>query len=149
MNYVPVPIDAETRGRRRLYKAKLSERYRRLDRAFHAPAISTDANAFSIRRNVIGRNRAFTRLATAFGGAGAVLEGVRLTGRHPMAVWAVLKPRDSMITNADDDPSLSQDCVMVNYLVAGAIPPHASVGHAALWEGAWTLEIQDHALAVC
>jgi hypothetical protein len=79
------------------------------------------------RRNVIGRSRAFTRLATAFGGAGGALEGVRLTGKYPMAVWAVLKPRDSMITNANDDPSLSQDCVMVNYLVAGAIPPHAQL----------------------
>jgi hypothetical protein len=72
------------------------------------------------------------------------LEGVRLDGAYPLAVWAVLKPREAvtkavMAPGGEENPPAprdAQDCVVVEYLVAGVLP--GVIGWAA---GLWTLEI--------
>jgi hypothetical protein len=67
------------------------------------------------------------------------LEGVR-PGHNALAVWAVIKPRHAVLVEPGD-PALEQNCVTVDYLLAGTMP--GAIGQAS---GLWTLEITDHAL---
>jgi hypothetical protein len=97
-----------------------------------------------LRGSVAGRRRAFAKLVRGFG-AGAVLEGLRLEGAHPLAVWSMLKPRSSVLIDKDDFRPAGQDGV-VNYVLAGALPPARDGRIYAVAEGLWSLEIPDHAL---
>ena len=53
---------------------------------------------------------------------GAVLEGSRLEGNNPIAVWSVLVPRKPVMMDWDTHLPVGQDCVAVNYIVAGSMP---------------------------
>jgi hypothetical protein len=68
-----------------------------------------------------------------------MLEGLRLEGKHPLAVWSILKPREAFAVGALPESGKAQDCVTVNYVLAGAV----------LGEGLWSLEVPDHALGRC
>jgi hypothetical protein len=138
--------DAEIRGRLRQWKEGLVRNYRRYDRARKDPETEELIGQFVRRSSRLGRHRAFDRLARRFG-PGVSLEGVRLDG-NPLAVWSILWPRFSVVLNAPADHSLSQDCVVVNYIMAGVIPEGEDlkgVG-AGVHDGLWTLEVPDHAL---
>jgi len=134
------PIDAATRGRLRQFKAELATRYARLDRLIDTHGMDADMHAFANRSSATGRGRAFERVRRALATTGATLEGVRLTGKWPLAVWSILKPRDAVVRS--DDPSDAQNCVTVNYILVGRFPNR--LGNFA--EGIWTLELPDHAL---
>lgn len=133
--------DAEVRGRLRQWKIALADRYRIVDRCMAGHALIADIKALCARGSRTGRQRAFTRINHALTTAGATLEGQRLDGKHPLAVWSILAPRDS-VTVAPDDPSDAQNCVTVNYVLIGILDQ--GMAHRA--NGLWTLDIPDHAL---
>ena len=82
--------DAEVRGRLRQWKAKLAAGYRRLDRLVETRAIDGDLATFCARSSAVGRQRAFAKVAKRVATTGATLEGVRLDGHAPCAVWSIL-----------------------------------------------------------
>jgi hypothetical protein len=136
----------ETQGELCLWKRALQARYRRFERAFDSPTTESATYDFYVKK-AVGRRRAFDKFATPFRAAGAVLEGVRMDGREPLAIWSILCPRSSSVVEAPEDAtpaqeaSLMQNCVRVNYAVVGV------VGDAlARAEGGWTLEVTDHTL---
>jgi hypothetical protein len=138
------------RGQLRQWKEKLAQQYRQFDRAYRDERTQPLVTDFLKRSSREGRRRAFRKLARAFG-PGVTLEGLRLDGDYPMAVWSILKPRESVAGGAPADSGLAQDCVTVNFLLAGRLPSRvgpgipgpAIFGHA---EGLWSLEVPDHAL---
>lgn len=132
--------DAEVRGRLRQWKTALAANYRRLDRLFSTSALVADVTELCARSSSTGRQRAFAKVAKRIVATGATLEGVRLDGRAPCAVWSILKPRDSVAVDPDD-PADAQNCVTVNHIFTGNLD---GVPHQA--DGLWTLEIPDHAL---
>lgn len=135
--------DAETRGRLRHWKRKLAERYE----VFEAQFLRADRMAIvgdMVRGSTSTRSRAYRKLCELFG-PGVYSEGVTLQRNKSLAVWSYLKPRGSVVVNPHEDAppevaaSLAQDCVTVNYIVAGT-------KKVWLGDGLWTLEVPDHAL---
>jgi hypothetical protein len=138
--------NAEVRGKLRAWKHLLAQQYRTFERAYTAGCWRPLIDNFVKRSSVTGRRRAFDKLRKLFGPA-PVLEGLRLGGDHPLAVWSLFKPRDSVAVNAAVETGLSQDCVTVNYLLAGVMPVCPSgLQDSAAAEGLWTMEVPDHAL---
>jgi hypothetical protein len=140
--------DAETRGRLRIWKRRLAERYAAFDRVYQATRNGKGA-ATEIGDLVGGsrstREKALGKLTKAFG-PGVVLEWAKLEKRgEAVAVWSILKPRESVTVeitrevSAGERASLVQDCVSVNYVVAGT-------KRLLIADGLWTLEVPDHAL---
>jgi hypothetical protein len=133
-------IDAETRGRLRRWKFWLSRDYAIVDAILAGEALRKDVEAFCWRGSHTGRQRAFARIRQALAAHGAVLEGARLEGKAPLAVWSMLKPRLSVAV-MPASPSEAQGCVAVNYLLLGVLPDERGAA-----DGLWTLEVPDHAL---
>jgi len=101
-----------------------------------------------VRKRSVGQQRAFKKLRQLLG-PGAYLEGVRF---HPIpiAVFSMLRPRDSITIDAPVDTGLMQDCVTMNYILAGELPEdRTSLTKVGVAEGYWTLEIPDHAIGRC
>ena len=140
--------DAQTRGQLRHWKKKLAERYATFNDAYtaenkrRASSLSVDM----VKGTGATRRRAFDKLTAMFG-PGLTLESSLLKRNASLVVWSILKPRSAVITHAPDDlshaakASLAQDCVTVNYVIAGV---HKD--RVILAEGLWTLEVPDHAL---
>jgi len=141
------PIDAEARGKVRFWKIAASRRFERIDR-FLKSGVPQQLGVEMVAKTGVGRRRAFDKLHQTFTAQGAVLDRLRLDGKHPAAIWAVLRPRGATHINTTDPRDL-QDCVMVQYILAGALPnkndddPRLLAGIA---DGGWTLEVTDHAL---
>jgi hypothetical protein len=95
-----VPIDATTHGRLRARGP------------FTTGGPSADATELALRGSENGWRRAFQHL---------VLEGVRLTGNCPLAVWSILRPGDNLTVDSDDPPE-TQNFITVNYFLAGRFP---------------------------
>jgi hypothetical protein len=132
------PIDAETRGKLRAWKRTMATRYATIDRAYQDQRILETIGKFALSGS-IGRSRAFHKLRKSFGAA--ILEGVRLE-KPVIAVWSILKPRVAVSVECyEDDPGAMQNCVCVNYVLAGDMP-----GDRGFCDGLWTLEVGDHAL---
>jgi hypothetical protein len=137
--------DAETRGKLRHWKKKLAERYDAFE-AEYARADRMSVVGDMVRGSTSTRQRAYQKLTKMFG-PGAVNEGVTLQRNKSLAIWSYLKPRNAVTTKTSDDlseaerASLMQDCVTVNYIVAGVIGAKVCVA-----DGLWTLEVPDHAL---
>jgi hypothetical protein len=136
--------DAEVRGKMRLWTTELARRYRIFNHAYRDVGMLPLAEDM-VKKTRLGRRRAFNKLAQMLG-PGVTLETVRLDGKFPLAVWSILKPRDAVIVNATPESGNAQDCVTVNYVLAGAMP-HRPAGD--IGEGLWTLEVPDHALGRC
>jgi hypothetical protein len=135
-----MPIDAEARGKVRVFKAGLTTRYAALQRALKADR-TRDAVYDFAHKGELGRRRALDRLNRIFGAAGAQRERLHLTKR-PVAIWSCLRPRGSVvIEDTPGDPGIRQDCVTCDFLVVGEtrLPTWLSTG-------LWTLEVTDHAL---
>src|SRR3954471_5720002 len=108
-------IDAETRGRLRLWKAAQRRHYDAIGRnLFQSKVTYRAVYDMCARSSRMGRQRAFERIRLQMAAAGATLEGVRLDGREPVVGWTVLKPRDAVAVD-HPDPSKQQPCVTVNY----------------------------------
>jgi hypothetical protein len=142
--------DAEIRGQLRQWKQRLARQYRSFDRAYCNEATLRPLIEDMIKRkSAVGRMRAFHKISQAFG-PGVILEGLRLSGNYPIAVWSILKPRHSVLAEDPAETPVMQDCVTVNYVLGGVQPlaviNQKAVVNACATEGLWTLEIPDHAL---
>jgi hypothetical protein len=93
-------LNAEVRGQLRLWKEQLTRHYAAVDRLFGSAVIGDAAHQMMAKKGDTGRRRAFDRSGAAAQQCGAVLEAVSLTGSDPIAVWAVLKPRDAVTVSA-------------------------------------------------
>jgi hypothetical protein len=95
MNYLAaparIPISAEARGKLRRWRQQLAADYREIERVYQAIPSTTTLADF-MRKRGLGRRRAFDRINTALCRHGARLMALRLEGKQPVAVWAVLKP---------------------------------------------------------
>jgi hypothetical protein len=133
--------DRAIRGKLRIWKNGLARQYRYIDRATKNPGLRVISRDMTLRNSMVGRRRAFDKLRKLLGNA-LTLELLHLKGNYPLALWTVLKPRVSVT----DDPARSQDCVTVNYLIAGTLP--LSIGQLGFGfdDGLWSLEVPDHAL---
>jgi hypothetical protein len=141
--------NAEVRGQLRQWKKKLAKDYTTFSTAMHAMACDaapTPLGDMMFRKSKVGRERALAKLHKSFG-PGVVLECSRLEGKHPLAVWSILNPREAVTVLESDFPddklrgSLLQDCVVLNYVIAGFMPDTTGIA-----EGAWSIEVPDHAL---
>jgi hypothetical protein len=135
-------IDAQARGQLHVWKAAAAQRFTLGEARWHTPELQQASIDLVLRSSPEGRTRAFNKLRRAFGHAS--LEGVRLDGPDPIAVWAVLKPREALRVDPAH-PRDGQDCVVVEYLVAGPLP-HKGLNAGGIAAGIWTVEATDHAL---
>jgi hypothetical protein len=113
--------NAAVRGQLRQWKEKLAQQYRQFDRAYCDDRTRSFGQDFVKRSSREGRRRALRKLARAFG-PGLTLEGLRLDGNHPMALWSILRPRESVAAGAPSESGLAQDCVTVDFLLVGWLP---------------------------
>jgi hypothetical protein len=147
MNF-PMPTgvgyaDPEVRGRLRQWKQTLRTGYARYNHVYtqRDTLLYPHIRDFCDKQGKVGRQRAFARLAQRIGATGAVLEGVRLDGRFPIAVWSLLQPRGP-VTVEPTDPSDGQNCIAVNYVLCGRLTDT----ELRVADGIWGLEVPDHAL---
>jgi hypothetical protein len=143
--------DAETRGKLRSWKKKLAADYAIFDATYRSGKMSSLAADLALCTKS-GRVRALTEIRRNFG-PGATLEKIFSNGK--LALFSILKPRDSIILEVPEDTpesehaSLSQNCVTVNYILTGKMPG-ILIGRfndiIDTAEGYWTLEVPDHAL---
>ena len=141
--------DAETRGRMRVWKKQLASNCRTFDRAYEkrGKLLLPMIKDFVMKDSLTGKQRALTKVRKELG-PGAILEGLRYTKPDPIAIFSILKPRDSV--NMDGPAYLTQDCVVVNYIVVGSLPPDRDGDKVlGIAEGFWTLEVPDHAIGRC
>jgi hypothetical protein len=141
--------NAEVRGQLRAWKQKLARDYAAFESAFCRLDKGGDLGAFlfdMVRCGRIGRQRAFEKINRALG-SGAKLETKYLDDKPVLAIWSIFCPRSpvwSATSNTAPDTAhmgLSQNCVTVNCIIAGAMP-----GGIGIETGLWTLGIPDHAL---
>src|SRR5262249_27129367 len=141
--------NAEVRGQLRVWKQKLARDYAVFESAFCRLGKGDDLGAFlfdMVRCGRVGRQRAFEKINRALG-PGAKLETKHLDDKPALAVWSIFCPRSPVWCAAPDavpdtaQMGLSQNCVTVNCIVAGALP-----GGIGIEVGLWTLGIPDHAL---
>jgi hypothetical protein len=131
--------DAETRGKVRAWKQKLARDFAIFDSAYHRLG-GGDLRKLPmdlVLCSCSGRQRAFEKINKLLG-PGATLEAKHLNGKS--VLWSIYKPSNGIILN--DDPSFTQNCVAINYIIAGEMPNH--MGGIVI--GLWTLEVPDHAL---
>jgi hypothetical protein len=138
--------DSEVRGRMREWKKELVRKCNIFEKVYEnreevlLPVIA----AFARKGSMKGKDRAFRHLRKLLG-PGAILEGVRYFP-EPLAVFSILKPRDSIIIDAPVETGPMQDCVAVNYILAGHLPSENHWKKIGVSEGFWTLEVPDHAI---
>jgi hypothetical protein len=140
----------EVRGLLRVWKQKLARDYAAFERGRALAGDLRDALVDLVKRSSrAGRERALAKIQRACG-PGVTLELAYLDDKHPHAIFSILRPRDAITIEMPDETrdaergSLMQDCVAVNYFVAGYIPGPPE--HFGVAEGLWTLEVPDHAL---
>jgi hypothetical protein len=139
------PITAEARGKLRTWVRAAHKRQERFETVITDGDTGLIASNLARRSSLQGRQRAFHQLRRRFAPF-AALQGVRLD-HDPMAVWTMLKARSSVtVDSASDDPGLYQDCITVNYIMAGRLPRDANHSAYALADGLWSLEVSKHAL---
>jgi hypothetical protein len=142
--------DAQARGQLRHWKRRLAESYAIFRARYHDSESLAPLIEDMVKGSRAARRGALEKLTKAFG-PGVRLESAQLKRGASIGVWSILKPResvvdsipDSMNISESDRASLEQDCVCVNYIVAGR---REHDGKFILGEGLWTLEVPDHAL---
>jgi hypothetical protein len=97
--------NAAVRGQLRQWKEKLAQQYGQFDRACCDDRTKMFVQDFVKRSSREGRRRALGKLARTFG-SGVTLEGLRLDGKHPLAVWSILRPRESVTVAAPAESGL-------------------------------------------
>src|ERR1700733_4878036 len=130
------PISAEARGKLRALKTTLAAQYARIHRIYGSDVVQSDVAHFAMKSGK-GRERARAKIIRALG-SGAHLE----QASNRRMTFVAFNPRDSLIQNSDD-PSINQDCVSANYVIAGDSGSHQVIGFT---DGFWTIEFKDHAL---
>lgn len=135
------PIDAMARGKVRAWKRNAAAKWDAFNRVMQSAELRAAGIEFAQRGSAKGQSRALGRMQKLLTGTAASLEGVRYRP-SPTLVWAVLKPRESVVLpDAGVDLAKLQDCVAVNYFVV-----YPMSGKLYSGDGLWTLEVPDHAL---
>jgi hypothetical protein len=135
----PPLLDGTTRLRRNLLLQQIDARHERIDAMIRAETVLRLAEDFA-RKGAAGRSKALSRLRLAFRDARFAWASA---GRPAVACWAYLKNRHAETwTGPEDHPRDRQRCVVINFLIIGALPNGSN-----LISGRWTLEITDHCVA--
>jgi hypothetical protein len=131
-------VDAEARGKLRLFRQRASDNYEKfLDLK---PVLWPVVGDFFCKKG-IGRERAWRRLSGLMGGVDCRLMYKQMRGRQPLVIWAILKPRGAV--RDTDDPRYNQACICVDYFSVGWSPLQPQGG----WHmGLWALEVTEHGL---
>jgi hypothetical protein len=141
--------NAEVRGQLRSWKQKLARDYAAFESAFRRLGKGGDLGALlfdMVRCGRVGRQRAFEKINRALG-PGAKLETKHLDDKPVLAVWSIFCPRSPVwcatpdITPDAAQMGLSQNCVAVNCIVAGAMPWGVGIE-----QGLGAFVAPDHAL---
>jgi hypothetical protein len=111
-------VSSEARGRLKALRAQLIADYQRFEGVF---AGFTDERLFDFTRkkNRVGRQRVFDKWDAALRRVGARLEGVRLDGKRPCAVWALLKARKAVLVAPEHERD-AEPAIAVNFVTIGA-----------------------------
>src|SRR4051794_11953262 len=114
-----LPIDAETRGRRRQYLAHLRFAYDRTDLVVTADKEFNKAALSFGRPACKSRTRDFLAMRRLL--PDVYLEVDQRVGRSPLAIWTVLRPQHSTIANSNDpgeqQPGVTVDFVAVDQFI--------------------------------
>jgi hypothetical protein len=138
--------NAEVRGKLRIWKTERARVYERFLAVFSDHARMRLLNKDLVfKRSAKGRQRAFAKLARSLG-SGLNLEGLQLEGDYPVAVWSIIRPSHSLVSDPTPQTSLAQDCVTVNYASAGCFLGSDNHTIGGVSTGFWQLEVPDHAL---
>ena len=97
-------IGAEARGQLRAWKRAAAARYAAYERVINGEELHDTAVQMVLRSSPKGRRRSLERLRRLL--TAATFEGASLAGKHPVAIWSVLRPREA-VTVDTDDPSLA------------------------------------------
>jgi Fe-S-cluster formation regulator IscX/YfhJ len=135
-------IDAEARGKVRMFKQKLDKDYVAI-RAFYTTALDTEFVRDFVLKKGKGRQRVFDRINQFLLAHRARPAALRLDGKKPMAAWAFLRPCEAVLADPED-PRDTQDAVSVNYLFIGWAPHRP--GFIFKYANLWSLEVTDHTL---
>lgn len=133
-------IDAEARGKLRVFKQGLEQRQKAIDAYIDAPATQRTIANFILRHRK-GRQAPFDKLNAELEKRGAQLAGEDLGGKTPAAIWSTLRARGAV--TYEPDARDAENCVTVDFLAIGWTR-HRPLGD--LTQGVWTLELKDHAL---
>ncbi len=134
-SYVRTPIDAEARGRLRVYWKKLEADSEAINKVYNMIGKTMMFSDF-LHKKEKGRARVFGRINAAVTARGARLMAKKLTGKNPAALWGVLTPR-KMVWDKPEHPRDEQDCVCFDFFY---------MGDGIMSTGLWTLEVTRHAL---
>jgi hypothetical protein len=126
--------NAEVRGQLRQWKKKLAQNYAIFNSSYLElmDGKLTPLVFDMIKSSRSSREQAFAKIKSALG-PGVTLESANLgRGKHSLAIWSILKPRDTVTVDAADSDlpesereSLAQDCVTVNYVLIGCVDDKA------------------------
>jgi hypothetical protein len=131
-------IDTEARGKLRALRKDLLKRFDRVEATRVSNATKTMVMGMQFLP-MPDRQRIAKKLCKRFDPDAKLM---MYSLEMPLFVWATLKPREAVRIETDD-PSDSQDCVVVEYLACGRIQPDLC-GTAA---GLWNIVFNDHAIA--
>ena len=124
---VTIPVDNQSRGRLRLWRAQATLRAAALARAFNSNATGAAVDALFFK-GAVGRARALRRLRRAFEGNGA-----RWTGTPEAPRWSWINPAFDLF---GDPPVISMGCIWAD-----------RSGAALFSRPIWCLAVSEHACA--
>lgn len=137
-----VPVDAEARGKARLFRQTIAKRMMKLDAVLFDDAFNKDIALWRLKRKK-GRERVEARIRKRLGGmvrwyACPKLDGlIRGDPRpHDVLLAAYLRP-DKHLLSDPRHPGEAQDSIVVNCLM---------ISEPEVFNGVWTIEFPDHAL---
>jgi hypothetical protein len=145
VGFVPVmdrypPVNAETRGKLRVWKHRTEATSQRIDKAASRLADQQFGliEALVFKRGK-GRDRAAHKIMTML--KGAQLDAARLDGNRPLLVFSRIRMSKPLFVEPID-PGETQNCAVIDYLLVGAGPNET----AGISDGLWTLQVTEHAL---
>jgi hypothetical protein len=142
MTTIPQAIDAESRGRRRIWAQRAAERFARLVTTFESKEVADAARDFS-KASGSHRQRGWQVLRNRFADV-AFLETVILRGLHPLAVWSAISCGASPFfpTERELTEDERQDAAVVHAVCAGKLPMRG----LRLGRATWSMSASAHAI---
>jgi hypothetical protein len=137
-----LPIDADTRGKLRLWKARVSIAANEIEATTARLAKDSSIIKAFVHKRGKGRQRAAAKLRRIF--RLAHLDGLRDHGDEPLILWSYLRLSGTIFA-APETPGEEQPCACIHYIMCGAGPDN-TYGIAT---GMGTLDVTEHGLARC
>jgi hypothetical protein len=137
-----VPVDAESRGQRRIWATRTADRFKRLVTAFESKEVADAARDFSTATGS-HRTSGWLVLQRSFAGL-AWLEMLQTRGLHPLAIWSAIScgvspffPTERELTEDE-----RQDAAVVHAIVAGKLPMRG----IRLGRSTWSCSVSAHSI---